>query len=292
MNVSIIIVNYNTRDLTLQCLNSIYEKTEDLFFEIIVVDNNSTDDSVESIEKKYPEVLLIKSPENLGFGRANNLGMEHAKGEYIFLLNSDTLLINNAIKLLYDYAEGHDKRAFYGCWLEDQFGNYINSGNSIHTINSLLWNLFKSYIPWRHEGDRKVFYSDKLCYKIGYVSGADMFFHHTVYEETKGFDPHFFMYSEEVEWQRRASKHGIYSYLLNTPRIYHLCGGSQKIESPSFNVARFRRLMTSRYYYIRKEYNNFQYIYYRVLNALLYLPKLLLGKSRSFAAVKILFELI
>ena len=80
MNVSIIIVNYNTRDLTLQCLSSIYEKTEELSFEIIVVDNNSTDDSVESIEKKYPEVLLIKSPENLGFGRANNLGMRYAKG--------------------------------------------------------------------------------------------------------------------------------------------------------------------------------------------------------------------
>lgn len=290
MNVSIIIVNYNTRDLTLQCLNSIYEKTEELSFEIIVVDNNSTDDSVESIEKEFPEVLLIKSPENLGFGRANNLGMRYAKGDYIFLLNSDTLLINNAIKLLYDYAEGHDKRAFYGCWLEDQLGNYIHSGGSIQTINSLLWNLCKSYIPWRHQGDRGVYYSEKHCYQIGYVTGADMFFHRDVYEETKGFDPNFFMYSEEVDLQRTAAKKGIYSFILNTPRISHLCGGSQNNEGSTFNIARFRRFMSSQYYYIRKEYNRIQYIYYRLVNAFLYTPKLLFGKSRSFAAIKILFE--
>ena len=101
--VSIIIVNYNTKQLTLNCLKSIYEYTKDIDFEIIVVDNASSDGSVEAIRESFPIVNVIGSNENLGFGRANNLGAKYAQGKYLFLLNSDTLLIENSIKKLYDF---------------------------------------------------------------------------------------------------------------------------------------------------------------------------------------------
>ena len=102
MDVSIIIVNYNTKDLLVNCLNSIYEKTKDVLFEIIIVDNASIDGSEEMIKNDFKEVVFIQSGDNIGFGRANNLGIKEAKGDCIFLLNSDTILLNNAIKELTD----------------------------------------------------------------------------------------------------------------------------------------------------------------------------------------------
>ena len=103
MDVSVIIVNYNTVELTKQCILSIYNQTKDVNFEIIVVDNNSEDNSVKIIENNFPQVILINNSDNIGFGRANNLGVEIAKGKYIFFLNSDTILLNNAIKIFVDY---------------------------------------------------------------------------------------------------------------------------------------------------------------------------------------------
>ena len=108
--VSIIIINYNTKLLTLDCLKSIYQHTKDIDFEVIVVDNASSDGSAEAIRESFPIVKVIEPNENLGFGRANNLGAKYAKGEYLFLLNSDTLLIENSIKKLYDfYIENEEK---------------------------------------------------------------------------------------------------------------------------------------------------------------------------------------
>ena len=106
MDVSVIMVNYNTLELTKNTINSVMEKTKDLNYEIILIDNASTDGSVEFFEKEYKDkIIFIKNNENLGFGKANNKGIEIAKGKYVFLLNSDTLLINNAIKILFDFME-------------------------------------------------------------------------------------------------------------------------------------------------------------------------------------------
>ena len=97
MNISIIIVNYNTREVTKQCLDSIFKWTKDVSFEVIVVDNNSHDGSKEMLAS-YPNIKYVQSGGNLGFGKANNLGYKFSSGRYILLLNSDTYLLNNAIK--------------------------------------------------------------------------------------------------------------------------------------------------------------------------------------------------
>ena len=136
MDVSIIIVNYNTRDLTLQCLRSVYEKTKNLEFEMIVVDNASSDDSVESIKKQFPQVRVVESSENLGFGRANNLGLGIATGRNILFLNSDTELVNNAILILSEYLDAYTDVAVCG-------GNlYSKEMHPVHSFFRLFPSIF------------------------------------------------------------------------------------------------------------------------------------------------------
>ena len=112
MDVSVIIVNYNTIELTLNCINSIFTHTLGIDFEVIVVDNNSDDGSGE-ILRLDKRIVFIQNLANEGFGSANNIGYRYAKGKYLFLLNSDTILLNNAIKLFYDYAEQHLSSCVY-----------------------------------------------------------------------------------------------------------------------------------------------------------------------------------
>ena len=113
MDVSVIIVNYNTFRMTADCIESVRQKTSGISYEIILVDNGSTDGSKDFFEQ-FEGIKYIYSDENLGFGRANNLGAKQASGDYLFLLNSDTLLINNAIKILYDYINTHQSVGVVG----------------------------------------------------------------------------------------------------------------------------------------------------------------------------------
>ena len=131
IDVSIIIVNYNTCELTKQCIDSVFEKTSGISFEVIVVDNDSKDDSIKVLSQDS-RVNFIESGANLGFGRANNLGIKHSTGKYVFFLNSDTLLLNNAVKKFWDFATTHSSFAIgaLGCQLVDENNQGIGSGNS------------------------------------------------------------------------------------------------------------------------------------------------------------------
>lgn len=124
MDVSVIIVNYNTSDLVKNCITSIMEKTKNVSFEIIVVDNNSKDGSVETIINEFPQVRVFPLKENVGFGKANNIGVQHAKGRYVFFLNSDTVLLNDAISILANYLDTHESVALCGGQLFDKEESY------------------------------------------------------------------------------------------------------------------------------------------------------------------------
>ncbi|MDR3048046.1 MAG: glycosyltransferase, partial [Bacteroidales bacterium] len=123
MQVSIIIVNFNTKNFLYNCLESIYKHTKDISFEIIVSDNGSTDGSIELVKSKFPAVILIANNKNLGFGAANNRGLEIAKGEFVFFLNSDTILLNNAVNIFYTYWQNYRNKnelGALGCNLIDR----------------------------------------------------------------------------------------------------------------------------------------------------------------------------
>ena len=139
VDVSIVIVNYNTKELTMQCINSIFNKTEGVSFEVIVIDNSSKDGSVELLSADS-RIKFIESGGNIGFGRANNIGIKYSEGKYILFLNSDTILLNNAIKMMFDFMEQHVelKIGALGTILLNEEHNRTHSYGKLPTILQYL----------------------------------------------------------------------------------------------------------------------------------------------------------
>ena len=282
IQVSIIIINYNTRQMTQECIDSVIDKTRGLTYEIILIDNRSGDDSKQHFEKDS-RIRYVYSFENLGFGRANNLGMTLSKGEYIFLLNSDTLLVNNAIKMLYDYAESHKKeKAFYGGWLLGANKEMIHSFAEIATMKSLLKNALSTYtnlFKTKKEPTVNEIYNDSGELKeVGYVTGADMFFHRSIFEKYGGFDYQFFMYYEECDWQWRMKQYGIKSIVLKGPEIIHLCGQQEGKPKKARSIRVKLMNLDSMKYYLKKHYSFIQYLLFRVVYFLLKLMPILIDR--------------
>ena len=234
MDVSIIIVNYNTCNLTRNCLISVYEQTQGIDFEVIVSDNGSTDGSIEMIKREFPQVILIENNANLGFGKANNVGYNQSKGKYIFLLNSDTILLNNAVKIFVEEInKQNDKIGCIGCKLIGLDGNYTHSYGNYPTLWNELFRrplLFISKLKLANEGfdSQPIIPIDNGCFIVEYVTGADLFIKRSVIERCGLFDEDFFMYYEETEMQYRYRKKGFYSCITPLPKIQHLVGGSSK----------------------------------------------------------------
>lgn len=269
MDVSIIIVNYNTLQLTKDCLNSIFDKTKGLSVEVVLVDNNSNDGSAELFAQDK-RITFIESGENLGFGKANNLGLKYAKGKYIFFLNSDTLLVNNAVKKFFDFAESRkDKIGAIGCLLSDQNGKNIHSFSKFPSIywpfrTVVVAHLYHFVLHKKYQLYDKTNDDVKQpSFLVDYVTGADLFVQRKVIDECGGFDPDFFMYYEETEMQYRWSKKGYLSYIIKTPQIIHLEGGSQD-KSKIFSLDKFLRAFKSEKLYFKKTKNKKNYLIYRL----------------------------
>lgn len=230
MDTSIIIVNYNTPEVTIECLNSL-KKFKDSFnfsFEVILVDNAPRKQYKSLFENCFPDIIYIKSEKNIGFGPANNMGMELARGKYFLLLNSDTIITDNSINLSIDYLEADiaEQTGLIGCKLLNEDLSYQHSfypftGNSI-------WNYFKANNPILNklfQVNRK-FQELHQNTRVGDVSGAFMLLRAKVFLTLKGFDPDFFLYCEETEWCRnRIAKHFDIVYFPATS-IIHLGGKS------------------------------------------------------------------
>lgn len=278
MDVSIIIVNYNTKQLTEACLNSIKEKTDGITYEIILVDNASTDGSVDFFKQRN-DICFISQQKNLGFGKANNLGIKYASGKYVFLLNSDTYLYNNAIKMFFDYCERNQDKHIgaVGCLLKDANLQRTHSFANFPKIRKVLFAriispLFKICGKTYNTLDKNFLIKDHP-FKVDYVTGADLFIKKSLIEEYGAFDPDFFMYFEETEMQYRLTKAGYNSYILPTPGIVHLEGGS--IKKTKKNVKKMLMEQRSQFLYFKKTASQFSYISYRFLFVLLRLPFIL-----------------
>lgn len=278
MDVSIIIVNYNTRELTIQCLSSIYEQTKEIDFEIIVVDNASVDNSCISIKENFPNVLLIESKENLGFGRANNLGVKIAKGKYLFLLNSDTILLNNAIWYFHQFFETlPDTKigAAGSILLDSELMPTHSSGRFPNIVNALKVPLFgyfdRNYFINSFRKEKKEF-NNEAYFEIDYVTGADLFMPHQLYDNIGGFDPCFFLYYEETDLQKRLNYAGFKSVIIDDPKIIHLEGKSNK--KPIFSNKTRIIFTKSEFLYFKKHSNLISYLVYRFCILIIRLPLL------------------
>lgn len=244
MDVSIIIVNYNTCRMTAECIDSVRQKTVGISYEIILVDNGSTDGSKEVFEK-FEGIKYIYSDENLGFGRANNLGAKYASGEYLFLLNSDTLLINNAIKILYDYIRVHKRAGVVGGNLYGEDGSErISFERTFHGIYYTINKLSRGVLDRIRFGHDIKFNYSALPIKVAYISGADIMVRNDVFNNINGFDDHYFMYYEETDLCFRINKLGHEIISVPDAKIIHLEGGT--VNNKNVNVNKLSMIMTSR----------------------------------------------
>lgn len=271
MQVSIIIVNYNTKKLLRDCLESVFKQTKNIAFEVIVSDNGSTDGSAEMIKSEFPQVILLENNVNLGFGAANNRGLEIAKGEFIFYLNSDTILLNNAVKIFYDYwknAPNKNEFGVLGAMLLNDEGETIHSFGQIKSLNKELGERFhcllgitKDTLTYfftrrlgtlpQHDNVQNLFFGE-----VPYVTGADLFMKNNSFAK---FDERYFMYKEEVDMQLQLHKAGKKSFIIEGPQIIHLGGASsERQKSKVVYLSSFSdiQLLISSIHFYKKNFPN------------------------------------
>lgn len=250
MDVSIIIVNFNTKQLTQNCINSVFEKTSNIFFEIILIDNASTDGSAD-IFRLDKRIIFIESEENLGFGKANNLGIKLAEGRNILFLNPDTLLINNVVKTLSDFLDSHTKIGVCGANLVDDnlmpiksFSRFLPGlEEELNDLTGHRWERFRY--------GKNTFYNyTKKPLQVAFIVGADMMVRRSVLDIVGLFDKDFFLFYEETELSYRIKMAGYSIYSVPDAQLIHLI-------SKSFNVPdyKLKAYYTSRQVYYRKIYS-------------------------------------
>lgn len=278
MDVSIILVNYNTLDITKDCIDSIVKKTVGCSYEIILVDNASTDGSKKFFEV-HEKVRYVYNNENIGFGRANNIGIQYATGDYVLFLNSDTLLINDAVSEFVKIAKRKESEnisvGVLGCMLYDSSGNYIHSyGTSKKAINTLFVRI-KSAFYSLVDCDFNDVQGDSAksdFFKVGYVTGADLFVSRSLLIKLGGFDPDFFMYSEDCYLQYKYNKAGYGSYITTVPQIIHLESVSTNNQKGVKNYRKMMMMQKSDFLYYRKTLSRLSYYVFRLCFFIIRLP--------------------
>jgi GT2 family glycosyltransferase len=225
MDISVIIVNWNTRNLLHDCLNSIKETVRTVTFEIIVVDNASDDGSVSMVRDEFPEVTLIENTENRGFGAANNQAFAIMRGTYALLLNTDIVLTENAIHELFSFMETHPCAAMAGGQLLNQDGSKQNSIANFPTVLTLMTNmsLLEYLFPKRFPSKR---YTHTEPIEIESAIGACLIVRKKAMDEVGTFDERYFFFFEETDWAYRMRSSGWKIYHVPTAMIYHLQGRS------------------------------------------------------------------
>jgi GT2 family glycosyltransferase len=242
--ISVIIVSYNTRSMTLDCLRTLYSQLATLTAEVFVVDNASRDGSADAVAEAFPEIRVIRNPSNAGFGAANNLALQMAAGRYILLLNSDAFPHDGCVAALVRYLDDHPAVGLVGprlvnpdgslqrsCW---RFPSPLRSWLDSFWLTSLLSGhpAFDDYRRWPHDSEREV----------DFVIGACLLVRREAYEQVGGFDERFFMYQEETDWQLRLKKAGWRVMFTPSGTVTHLGGASGKDEAVKINAVFFESL--------------------------------------------------
>lgn len=254
-SLSILVISYNTRELTLECLRSVFDQTEPGTFEVILVDNLSSDGSADAIEAEFgTRIRLIRSERNIGFAAGNNQAALHARGEYLLLLNPDTVVLDRAIDRLLAFASRRPEAGIWGgrtlfangtlnpasCWKRQTLWSVFCVASGLSSIfrNSSLFNP-EAYGGWDRGTEREV----------DIVSGCFLLIGRNTWERLNGFDPAFFMYGEEADLCLRSRQLGCRPRVTPEATIVHHGGASERVRAD-----KMVRLLTAKVRLIRRHW--------------------------------------
>jgi GT2 family glycosyltransferase len=231
-DLSVVIVNWNTREFLSRCLRSVYDSTLDLDFEVIVVDNGSTDGSQEMVRQEFPGVSLIVNTENKGFAKANNQAIRRSRGRHVLLLNSDAFVRENTIEHTVAFMDGHPEAGMAGCKLLFENGRLQSSCYAFPTLFTEFFiavGLDRLFPRSRLFGMYGMTYWDfDDIREVDVIMGAFMLVRATAIDEVGLMDERFFMYSEEADWCYRFRDAGWKIYFYPHVEAVHLGGGSTR----------------------------------------------------------------
>ncbi|MEZ4793173.1 MAG: glycosyltransferase family 2 protein [Gelidibacter sp.] len=236
MQLSVVILNYNVRYFLELCLKSVEASITDLDAEIIVVDNHSSDESCKMVKKLFPNVILIENKVNYGFSKGNNIGVAKAKGEYVCILNPDTVVAEDTFKTLLNFAGSMPRMGIVGCKLIDGKGRFLpeskrNVPTPLISIKKILGNTNSYYA--NHLGEDEIG-------EVSILVGAFMLLKRNIYDELNGFDEDYFMYGDDMDFSYRVTKAGYQNYYNPSTTILHFKGEStlkDKVYAKRFNGA-------------------------------------------------------
>jgi GT2 family glycosyltransferase/peptidoglycan/xylan/chitin deacetylase (PgdA/CDA1 family) len=234
--ISIIVVNYRTRELTLECVRSVMRQTKSSSYEILLVDNNSNDGLVAAVAREMPDVRCFPLQENIGFARANNIATEQAEGKYLLLLNPDTLVLDGAIDHLLAFAAERPKARIWG-------GRTLFADRSLNPASCwhrmTLWSVFCRTVGLAAAFPNSRFFNTEAyggwdrstVREVDIVSGCFLLIEREMWQKLGGFDPRFFMYGEEADLCLRATAFGAKPSVTPKATIVHYGGESPQVEA-------------------------------------------------------------
>ena len=252
MKLSIVIVSYNVRDYLENCLQSVSRALEGIEGEVFVVDNHSDDDSVETVRSQYPWVRLIENQENMGFSRANNIAIREARGEYVLLLNPDTIVEEATLREVLRFMEEHPKAGGAGVMMHNADGSLApESRRALPTpwvsclkMLGFTKRYYMSHLPWDQPS------------RIEVISGAFCFLRKKALDEVGLLDEDFFMYGEDIDLSYRLMKGGWENWYLPYP-ITHFKGKSTQKSDYRYVHIFYKAMLI----FFRKHYSHLSLFY-------------------------------
>jgi len=256
MDLSIIIVNWNTKEYLLPCLKSIFKGGQGTGWEVIVVDNGTRDGSREEVKKVFPSARLIENEKNFGFAKAANQGLQKASGRYALLLNPDTQVENGAIERLVSFMDAHSDVGVAGAQLLNADGTKQNSIANFPSLGTELLNksLLRWLFPTKFPGKGRN-YSEPI--EVDSVIGACMMVRRDTLDQVGLLDEDYFLFLEETDWCYRMKKAGWKIYHVPQAEIYHFQGKSAETVKKRARVEFYR----SRYHFFKKNRGNLQWFF-------------------------------
>jgi GT2 family glycosyltransferase len=274
-DVAVVIINYNSSGFTLDCVRSIVSQTaSETSYQIVIVDNASRSEEVEKLKAldSEPDLQVIYSEENLGFGRGNMLGADMADARYLFFLNNDCVLLNDCLTILKDFCGRQPSVGLCGAQLYSENHERIRSFGYLPTaaLKFLGPAVLRLFDPGRYPKREKKY---QAPVKVELVSGSGLFFSEAAFREIGGFDPNLFFYCEEEDMGQRLQDHALDVYFVPEAKYIHFIGGSS-----SENFVMLQEYYISLMYFFRKHYSALAYFFLKLFYSFRFLKKSLKNK--------------